>query len=302
MSTKARLPVALRPARPQDTPDVLELTSHIWDGDDYVPEVWQEWLEDPLGLLLVAEYQQRIVGLARLSETTPDDWWMQGLRVHPDFEGQGIASRLNDALLDYWLLHGRGALRLTTYFENYRVQHMCQRWGFEKVGQYSYFQAPALRDPALSDTAVDFIPVTPAEASEALAFSQTNLLHELALTYMDLGWEWLPPRLVKILAAIQRGQALWWQDRQGLLLFHTDVEEDAQKQPVPCIAWLACQLQRLPDLLLDFRRLAGQRGFANAGWSASMQEPLLTVLAEAGFERKWDGSVYLYEKKHPGGK
>jgi hypothetical protein len=117
---------------------------------------------------------------------------------------------------------------------------------------------------------------------------------------MDLGWEWLPPRLSKFEAIIRHGQAFWWRSRQGLLLLHEDIEEDDQKNPVPCIAWITCQPDHLVNLLLDFRRLAGQGGFANAGWSASMQEPLLTVLAAAGFERKWVGSVYLYEKKHPG--
>jgi len=52
-----RIQVHCRPAQERDTPAVLELCSHIWDGDDYVPEMWQGWLADPYGRLLVAEYQ-----------------------------------------------------------------------------------------------------------------------------------------------------------------------------------------------------------------------------------------------------
>jgi hypothetical protein len=33
-------PIVCRPALPKDTPDVMELTRTIWEGEDYVPKVW----------------------------------------------------------------------------------------------------------------------------------------------------------------------------------------------------------------------------------------------------------------------
>ena len=47
--------VVCRPALAKDTEEVMELCSHIWDGGDYIPQVWDEWLADPDGLLGVAE-------------------------------------------------------------------------------------------------------------------------------------------------------------------------------------------------------------------------------------------------------
>ncbi len=38
---------------------------HSWEeADDYVPQVWDEWLADPGGKLLAAEVDGRVVGLA----------------------------------------------------------------------------------------------------------------------------------------------------------------------------------------------------------------------------------------------
>lgn len=290
MKADIRLSVTIRPAIAADTTDVLELTSHIWDGEDYVPQAWEGWLHDPLGLLLVAEYQGRVVGLAKLSETTPEDWWMQGLRVHPDFEGQGIASRLYDALLDHWHKNGRGSLRLATHFERYQVHHLCQRGGFTHVGTYTFFQASALKDGQ-----ADFLALNLEEVNEALEFAQDSPIKDLTLPYMDIGWEWLPPRSSIIGEYTQRGQALWWRERQGLLLFNEDTEEDEQG-PIPHLVLLACAQSDLVNLLLDYRRLAGQLGYSNASWSPPTQEELLPILAQAGFERKWDGAVYLFEK------
>jgi len=59
--------VVCRPALPKDTAGALALTSRIWDGHDYVPYLWQEWLDDQQGMLAVAEYAGRVVGIARMS-------------------------------------------------------------------------------------------------------------------------------------------------------------------------------------------------------------------------------------------
>ncbi len=96
-----------RPALPADTADVMELTRTIWQGEDYVPAVWAEWLEDCQGWLAVAQYGVHVVGLCKLSRLGAGEWWLQGLRVHPEHEGRGFASRLHDYLMGAWEQAGR---------------------------------------------------------------------------------------------------------------------------------------------------------------------------------------------------
>ncbi len=83
MSEPQRINVLCRPARPSDTDDVMALTKTIWDGGDYIPIVWQDWLADRLGLLAVAEWEGRAVGVGKLTCITPESWWMEGLRTDP---------------------------------------------------------------------------------------------------------------------------------------------------------------------------------------------------------------------------
>ena len=94
--------VVCRPGLPLDTPGMLKLTSQIWEGEDYVPKVWHEWLFDPDGLLCVAELQGKVVGIGKLTRLSERDWWLEGLRVHPQYEGQRIASRIHSYLLEIW--------------------------------------------------------------------------------------------------------------------------------------------------------------------------------------------------------
>jgi len=91
--------VVCRPALAKDTESVMELSSHIWDGGDYIPLVWEEWMADPDGLLGVAEMHGRVVGVFKLTKFQEGEWYMEGLRVHPDFQGKGVASHIQDYIL-----------------------------------------------------------------------------------------------------------------------------------------------------------------------------------------------------------
>ena len=132
--------VVCRPALPLDFPGMLELTSQIWEGDDYVPKVWQAWLIDPEGLLAVAEFKGKVVGLGKLTKLSQQDWWLEGLRVHPQFEGRGVASRIHKYLLDTWEKIGSGTIRFATVSTREPVKHLAQVNGFHLAGEYSTFK------------------------------------------------------------------------------------------------------------------------------------------------------------------
>jgi GNAT superfamily N-acetyltransferase len=281
-----RLPVHVRPARQGDTADMLEVTRHIWQGHDYVPLEWAGWLADPHGALLVAEHQGRVVGLGRLSRIQPEDWWLQGLRVHPDFEGRGVATQITEALLEAWQEKGSGAVRLATSSERLPVHRLCERLGFDKIGEYTVFVAPTeLSGPAAG---LDFQPLRPGEAGAAAAFANRSPSLRLAKGLMDLNWQWAPPRPPYFQQASERGQAWWWRGGQGLIAIYIDQDDEDIEPPRPFLSLAACELGLLTSLLLDYRRLAGALGYPVAGWNAALHPDLLPSLAAAGFRRDWE--------------
>lgn len=280
-----------RPALPKDTPDVMELTRDIWEGEDYVPHVWEEWLVDPEGMLAVAEFGGRVVGLSKLTRLNETDWWLEGLRVHPRCEGRGIASRLHDYLLDYWDRSASGTLRLATASYRKSVQHLCDRTGFRWLGEFTSFTAPALPEPA------DGFSLLQAEQARAAAeFALQSPSLALTAGLMDYGWQWGRPAAQPIAAAAGRSQAWWWQGRSGLLAARRDEDEGETRLAVQL---LACRLEDLERLLLDYRRLAASAGYPQAYWLAPLRQELAPALQAAGFERTWDASLYVYEKRHP---
>lgn len=283
-----------RPARLEDTGDVLELTKTIWDGHDYVPEVWHEWLADEQGQLLVAELKGEVVGISKLSRLSPQDWWMQGLRVHPGFEGRGIGSQLTEAIVQAWLEIGSGTVRLGTASFRLPVHHICSRLGFEKISELAPFYAPAKQD---AQAASFFHPVLEIEIDQALEVAHTQPSLALAGKMIDLGWHYAPPRKVFLAAAVERGQAWWWRGRQACLTARLD--EDDEQGIALSIEMLACEMDKLAQVLSEFRSLAAQAGFSQAVWMAPLHDPVVQVLQAAGYRRMWDDSLYIYAKDHP---
>lgn len=306
-----RLDVHIRPARETDTPDVIDLTRMIWDGEDYVPSVWADWLADEPGMLSVAEYEGRVLGLGKLTRLSDEDWWLEGLRVHPQYEGRGIASRLHKYLTEYWLQTGHGTLRLATASFRLPVHHLCERFGFQKILESTSYLAPALnQNSAIEATEVSTLYQTEDQTSEvftivtqdgvdqAVSFAVQSQTLSLNAGMVELGWRFAPPRAIYLAEIAKRKKLLWWRRPKGLLALRED-EEDNQGNPSLIVQFLACSLEAVAECLVDYRRLAGALGYAKAFWMAPLQPELLLLLEKAGFQRDWDASLWLYEKKYP---
>jgi GNAT superfamily N-acetyltransferase len=283
-------PIVCRPALPKDTPDVMELTRTIWEGEDYVPKVWREWLEDFEGLLAVAERAGKVVGTGKLTRFSPGDWWLEGLRVHPDLQGLGIGSHLHDYLLEYWLRICQGTLRLATASFRLAVHHMAERSGFHKVAEFTSYIAKAIEGET-----PQFTVLAPHELSEAVRFAYQSQTFSLSSYLMDLGWQWTAANETYLAEAARKEKAWWWRDRRGLLVAWEDRESTV---PQEIISIAACQIDDLATLLIEYRALVGKAGFSEAVWSAPVQSQLTPLLTQAGFTREWEDSVYVYARHH----
>jgi GNAT superfamily N-acetyltransferase len=134
----------VRPLRQDDIDDVLAISKHIWHGHDYVPGVIEDWLKDPDSYTIGVEVDGNLVGISnlRLIENGKTGW-MEGLRVHPDYRGQGFANLLTDGLVEHAISVGVPRLRYTTVVENKASMALAERAGLEEVFRMIVFWADA---------------------------------------------------------------------------------------------------------------------------------------------------------------
>lgn len=97
--------VNLRPARPDDHDAVVAFTERVWtdrDGD-YIPHIYHDWIagDGDTQRTLVADTGDEIAGIAQGVLLSDHESWGQGMRVNPDYRGEGIASALTHELFDW---------------------------------------------------------------------------------------------------------------------------------------------------------------------------------------------------------
>ncbi len=283
--------VLCRPAVESDYPDIVEFCKNIWDGHDYVPEVWHRWLNDSNGLLASAEYDDHAIGCSHVALLAEGQWWLEGFRVDPQYQGLKVGSRLHDYVTDWWNEHCGGTLRLMTNSKNIHVHHLCERTGYVKTYEVCGYESLPLDEP------IDSIsPVT--DIQEALAFAQSSESLQLAGNRVDLGWRicTVDEQIIKNFFSEKADYVhtfYWWKDKQGLFSTWED-EEDGTRTLV--IGVLACALEDIPSLLIDLRCLAAQKK-CDELFQIIFDIPQIVSQTEAGgFTKHWEHNAFIFEK------
>jgi GNAT superfamily N-acetyltransferase len=282
----------VRPSLPTDTPDVLEFCKRIWDGEDYIPYVWDAWLADPRGQLFTAEYTGHAVGIARLTRLAPGQWWLEGFRVDPAHQDKKIGSHLHNYLTEWWLEHGEGVVRLWTNAKRVKVHHLCEKTGFVKTCEHMMHISQPLEGSGEA-----FQPIHAEEIPAALALIQKAESLPFTGGLMDVGWEMAAPSeaLLRDFLARPDGQILWWKGGRGLLCVWDDEDPGAMSL---FIGLAACAVADLPALLQDARHFAGQK-YKALIWDPIVEPQLAEILAQAGFEAQTDDWNFQFELVHP---
>lgn len=119
---------------PDDKPRVLEISKNIWEGDDYIHEIFDKWVFDPFGMFEGLHDEEKLIAYARMTYITPTDVWLEGLRKDTKIEIKGIGTDfLNHFLGILATKHDIRSVRFSTYFENYPSIISSERAGFRKI-------------------------------------------------------------------------------------------------------------------------------------------------------------------------
>ncbi|MFW6176693.1 MAG: GNAT family N-acetyltransferase, partial [Thermoplasmatota archaeon] len=119
-----------------DKEEVLELSSHIWEGHDYIPDVFDDWVE--AGGFYCGKLDGKIIAVDKFTEQGNGVIWLEGLRVHPDYQGKGYATKMVNGLMDIVEEHDYSTLRFLTTAGKEPVKKMAGDHGFKVMQVYKY--------------------------------------------------------------------------------------------------------------------------------------------------------------------
>jgi GNAT superfamily N-acetyltransferase len=84
----------------EDYKDILDISKDIWEGTDYLPQVFHNWVEDK-GMFLggIDRERNKVVAVGKLSILQDGSGWLEGLRVHKDYRGLKLGRRITEEVL-----------------------------------------------------------------------------------------------------------------------------------------------------------------------------------------------------------
>jgi GNAT superfamily N-acetyltransferase len=148
--------VAVRPARPHDRDAVLAFSTTTFDGWDYIAEVWDDWVADETGRLLVATIETgpdgdppvaadgsaiepgRVIAVTHVAMLSSTEAWLEGIRVDPVVRGMGVATELQSGTLRSAADLGATVVRYVTGATNEGSLRLGARHGLLPLGSWRF--------------------------------------------------------------------------------------------------------------------------------------------------------------------
>jgi GNAT superfamily N-acetyltransferase len=293
-------PAVIRPARPADRAAVMAISAQIWDGDDYIPAVWDSWLADPHGGFLVATLRGRVVALGKLTCHAAGQWWLEGMRVDPRYRGRGLARRMHEyqvALADRLDL---GIIRFATGGDNAPMHHLGEQTGFRRVGRYARLTAPAAA-PGEGVPALE--PFRRADLAELDAFLRRSPRLRADAGLYSAGWVFYPLTAERLARFVRARTALGWRDEAGRIraVVLVSNSREGRRLHVDFADVRPRRLHSLAALGLALRALARRRRRTDVYAELPAGSPWERAWRRAGFDYEWGAGeeLWIFERPSP---
>ena len=275
----------IRAAQPADRDAVFAMVATVWDGTDYIPLVWEEWLHATDGPMLVGVRGGQPVTLCKLTGLGPHEDWLEGVRVAPECRGQGLARAMVHEVIDISRGRGKRTLRFQTSELNPTMHRLADELGFDLAYAPDLYAAP----PIIAEPA--YVSLDPSHGPDLLADMEQSPLLQLTGGQYSYGWtafDFTAERLHEHLAAGAvvglPGERAWaiidQASRGGFWIAHAEGPNE--------------QLAHLFHALRHTRQPIEGTNQARAHVPASA--PLVAALIEVGYVKDDHGArVYEYQ-------
>jgi GNAT superfamily N-acetyltransferase len=278
--------VTVRDARPGDVEHVADFASETWDGWDYVPDVWEDWLEE--GVTLVAESGGTVVGVVH-GIARGEEGWLEGMRVAEEHRREGVGSTLTEAAIERLADEGASVVRCMVFDDNDAAVELLDSLGFERVttvrhGRGFGFPYGSIIEEANYDDSLQVL--RDSDAFEAVAG-----------LYATKDWHmWSVPETVEEF----EGDVLGFvedEEVRAVALFDgvrvNETGEEKRTELVLGIVWV--EPRYASQFALDVRGEARERNINDALVFLPDDEEIVGAFDQAGFE--FERRDHIYEKR-----
>jgi GNAT superfamily N-acetyltransferase len=126
--------------RSADRERIAEITRDVWDGHDYLPRVFDDWLADSGATFQAAELDGVVVGVQRIRPLSQGLVWYEGLRVASTHRRRGLARAMLSSAITGAREQGFREMRLAT--GNPDAVRLFESMGFRRLLDARWWRGP----------------------------------------------------------------------------------------------------------------------------------------------------------------
>jgi ribosomal protein S18 acetylase RimI-like enzyme len=135
-SARAKPTINVRKARSSDRAAVFKFCEKTWSWGDYIPRVWDKWLQEKNGRVYVATIDGLPVGMSHVRLDKLHEVWLDGARTDPNYRRMGVATAITRKCLEYAKKRGRKLARLATMSDNVAARAAVRKLGFRPTAEF----------------------------------------------------------------------------------------------------------------------------------------------------------------------
>ncbi len=119
----------------EDIPAIKDISKDIWEGDDYIPYVIQEWLQEKNCMnygTFKDENKKELIGFGRVKLYDKEIAWLEGGRIKVSYQGRGIGKLQLGYAIDYAAKIGARVAQYDTGSDNAASISLAKYYGFKQ--------------------------------------------------------------------------------------------------------------------------------------------------------------------------
>jgi len=214
----------------KDIPAILAISKDIWEGDDYIPDVIERWLNEKGNLAYGAfldEAKQELIGLGRVKMFSNGIAWLEGGRVKITHQKQGIGRVLMKYAIDYAIQAGAKVAQYDTSSRNFGSKALAKFHGFEEKKRMEVLECKVNELSLKEYKFSDIRKISNDEAKKVYPRMDIAPGDEI-----NIGWSYIP------LSSLEDKNSVWLTNSRAILQKRDMGSRDIPEKPSEREIWI----------------------------------------------------------------
>lgn len=264
-----------------DKDKVLEISSKIWEGHDFIKYVFDDWVNEPEGEFTIGEKDGAVIGFAKYTKHSDSVAWFEGIRTDEKYANQGFGKAITQYFISRAKAEGVETIGLSIYTGDNISMKIAESLGFKKDGYFTYGYKKfdkGINEPIVSKTVISIM--STATAWDLITRGNS---YYMSNGYISYGWTFkkatydLADKLVKdncVYGVLQEGKV------NSIMILTEDTHMDKGLN----IGFIDGDMGSMKKLIEFAEEQAINRGMEYYEVMAPIDERLINVLELNNFE------------------